>query len=350
MTQFSQKSSSDLIPRGEEALKYIPLDPCYLTAEKACEFPIYLYHPVRKTFVLFKTEGSSIKQEQLEILTRGGSRIVYVPREYGYELNLFLAKNLGEIVENQNLTIDERVNHFHTISSSILQNLFTSPPDNQMFVNTSNYISDNLSKLLLSDPYAVNQLNRLRSYDYYTYSHSMNVCVMSTGLYMQVEPNLTPEEIQEFSRGVLLHDIGKCDIPAELTNKKGPLSDSEWEIMRSHTTRGFTRLTDVSDLTDDARYIALMHHEAIDGSGYPTGSRLELIPLTSRICKVADVFDALTSKRSYKAKMSTFEALRLMTTEMRTKVDQDLLKEFILFLEQMSKSEMRKPQQTVASP
>ncbi len=342
-TLFKPSSSDEFIlPQSVEASKYIPLDTQYLVADKACGFPIYLFHPGRSRFVLFKSEGTKINQETLDILSKGGRRPVFVPRNNSYELNQYLSENLSKIVENPELEIEEKTQKFHTMALTVMQSLFESPPDMDTFLVTSKNVSDSIATLLTSEPQSFLLLNNLRSYDYYTYSHSMNVCVLSVGLFQEIQKKSTPEEIQDLSRGVLLHDIGKCDIPPELTNKKGPLNEAEWEIMRSHTTKGFERLLDDSDMTDETRHVALYHHEAVDGTGYPTGRKKETIPLTSRICKVVDVYDALTSRRSYKDGMTPFQALQIMTEEMKSKLDQGILKEFILFLQKMGKLRVRK--------
>ena len=114
-----------------------------------------------------------------------------------------------------------------------------------------------------------------------------------------------------------LHDIGKIAIPDRILLKPGKLDPDEWEIMKTHTTRGremidrITRDLHIDNLPDDQvlRNIVEFHHEAMDGSGYPTGMSGEDIPLESRIVSVADVFDALTSHRPYKAEWTVDEAV-----------------------------------------
>ncbi|MFW5498831.1 MULTISPECIES: HD domain-containing phosphohydrolase [unclassified Maridesulfovibrio] len=98
-----------------------------------------------------------------------------------------------------------------------------------------------------------------------------------------------------------MHDIGKIGIPDLILTKPGKLDKEEWEIMKTHTTIGGTILGNHDyDLMNVAKRVALCHHEKWDGSGYPAGLRGEAIPIEGRIAAVADVFDALTSKRPYK--------------------------------------------------
>jgi putative two-component system response regulator len=98
-----------------------------------------------------------------------------------------------------------------------------------------------------------------------------------------------------------MHDVGKIGIPDAILLKPGTLSPGEWEIMKTHTTIGGQILQGSSlDIIRMAETIALTHHEKWDGSGYPRGLQGEDIPLIGRISAIADVFDALTSKRPYK--------------------------------------------------
>jgi putative two-component system response regulator len=98
-----------------------------------------------------------------------------------------------------------------------------------------------------------------------------------------------------------MHDIGKIAIPDSVLLKPGPLTEDEWEIMKSHTTVGAELLSGSrSPVVRMAEIIARTHHEKWDGTGYPDGLAGERIPLTARICAVCDVFDALVSDRPYK--------------------------------------------------
>jgi HD-GYP domain-containing protein (c-di-GMP phosphodiesterase class II) len=117
-----------------------------------------------------------------------------------------------------------------------------------------------------------------------------------------------------------LHDIGKIGIPDNILLKPGSLSDEEWEIMRTHVTKGREMIDDLLDNfglngldhVDVLRNIAHFHHEAVNGTGYPEGRHGSEIPLEARIVAVADVFDALTSVRPYKAAWSNEKAFEML--------------------------------------
>jgi putative two-component system response regulator len=116
------------------------------------------------------------------------------------------------------------------------------------------------------------------------------------------EMGMSPEQVRTLTLCAPLHDIGKLQIPGRIVFKPGKLEPEEWEIMKTHTIAGARLLEGSSfDEVEQASQVALCHHEKFDGSGYPNGLVGDSIPVFARIVAVADVFDALTTKRSYKS-------------------------------------------------
>jgi cyclic di-GMP phosphodiesterase len=143
----------------------------------------------------------------------------------------------------------------------------------------------------------LSHLERIRGYCF----------VIATGL------GLTATEAKIISYASQLHDIGEIALPDGLHNRAGQLTPFEWEQVKRHPVVGADLLKDSpSSLLQVAGIIALTHHERWDGSGYPRGLQGEDIPLSGRICALADVFDALTTKRAYKAEMSIESALEII--------------------------------------
>lgn len=133
------------------------------------------------------------------------------------------------------------------------------------------------------------------------------------------------EELEHFGYSSMLHDVGKVGIPDRILKKPGPLDEEEWEIMRTHTTKGAELLGDRAFFRV-ASEIAQSHHERVDGKGYPQGLVGEQIPLSARIAAVVDVFDALTSKRCYKEAWTIDEALLELNRMTDGHLDRSLVK------------------------
>lgn len=138
------------------------------------------------------------------------------------------------------------------------------------------------------------------------------------------------ERCQQILLASKLHDVGKIAIPDLILKKPGKLSPAEFEVIKTHSQIGYRILEGSrSKVVQLGATIALTHHEKYNGNGYPQGLRGESIPLAGRICAVADVFDALTSKRVYKDAIPVDEALGILTKERGQHFDPRLVDAFI---------------------
>ncbi len=155
---------------------------------------------------------------------------------------------------------------------------------------------------------ALISLSRIKNYDEYTYEHSINVAVLSLNLGASL--GILDEELKRLGVGALLHDVGKLEIPPELVKRQGPLDPDEFEVMRSHAARGARQLLEAHDVHDASAAVALNHHERWDGSGYPRGLERASIGKFGLVGAVADVYDAMTTRRPYQAALEPAQALR----------------------------------------
>ena len=137
----------------------------------------------------------------------------------------------------------------------------------------------------------------------------------------------------ELGYGFFLHDIGKVGIPETILWKPGPLTDREWEVMRTHPSVG-AQIVEPMRFLADAAQIVRHHHVRFDGSGYPDRLRGEDIPLPARIFSVADSFDAMTSDRPYRRAMDVDRALGEIRTGAGTQFDPEIAKVFIDLIEE----------------
>lgn len=157
-----------------------------------------------------------------------------------------------------------------------------------------------------------NYMNHVRSDDYHTYVHAINVSMLSNifGQWLK----MSAATVEELTIAGMLHDIGKTQIPKELLNKKTQLSDSEFNRIRQHAQAGYDLIKHLK-VSDRIKQAVLLHHERNDGSGYPFGFTREQIPDFAKIIAILDVYDAMTTSRSYHKKFSPFKVIQMFEQE-----------------------------------
>lgn len=184
---------------------------------------------------------------------------------------------------------------------------------------------------------AIMRLSHAAEYkDPETYNHIVRVGLFAR--LMAEKIGLDKETCDNLMLAAPMHDIGKIGIPDAILLKKGKLTDWEWEVMKKHTIIGYEILKDSeSELMQMAALVALDHHEKWDGSGYPNGKRGEDISLWGRITAIADVFDALMSKRPYKEPWSLEKTVDYMSSLKGKAFDPQLVEVFFGNLDEVLK-------------
>ncbi|MBM7661440.1 HD-GYP domain-containing protein (c-di-GMP phosphodiesterase class II) [Bacillus mesophilus] len=153
-------------------------------------------------------------------------------------------------------------------------------------------------------------LSEVMIYDHYIFSHSFNVTLYSLKIGMELK--LKEKQLEALGLGALLHDVGKMMIPADILSKPGRLTEDEFQEMKKHSFYGYELIKNIPTISLTAAHCALLHHERLDGSGYPRGVKGPDIHLFGKILAVADVFDAVTSNRSYRPAMLPHEGLEIL--------------------------------------
>lgn len=153
----------------------------------------------------------------------------------------------------------------------------------------------------------------IKMYDNYTYTHSLNVAVLSAVVAIGV--GMSTAEVQEITLAGILHDLGKTCIPIEVLNKKERLTDEEYSLIQEHPRFGYEMLQHSYFISAMVKNAVLTHHENENGSGYPLGLRGNQIRPYAKILHICDVYDALVSKRAYKEAMNPAAALEYLFSQ-----------------------------------
>ncbi|GER94573.1 HD-GYP domain-containing protein [hot springs metagenome] len=213
-------------------------------------------------------------------------------------------------------------------SKIVIKDLLDDPRSGEK-IKESNVLVNNMIDCLLENRDAIYSLLTLRGYDYYTYTHSVNVGALSISLGIAID--LKRDDIEKLGMGAILHDIGKSTISHEILNKQGKLNETEYRIMKNHVIEGEKLLRDHKEIPDESFDAVLQHHEKLTGKGYPFQLAGNNIKLFGRITAIADCYDALTTQRPYKPAFTPFYALSIISKETGD-YDADLLKTFIKML------------------
>lgn len=214
-------------------------------------------------------------------------------------------------------------------SKAIIKDLLIDPRSGERIKATMGLVN-NLVDCMLERTDVLYDLIALSSYDYYTYTHSVNVAVLCVG--MGIVLRFDRFAVESLGMGALLHDIGKSVVPPAVLNKPGRLTAGEYDIVKTHVLEGERILREGhGEIPPDALRVVLEHHERLSGNGYPLRLDGARIGIGGRICAIADSYDAMTTRRPYKDAMTPYAALSELT-RMASEYDRDLLTAFIRML------------------
>jgi uncharacterized domain HDIG len=194
-------------------------------------------------------------------------------------------------------------------------------------VDKINQIGDSICDKKIEKRNIIDCLNQVRNTDEYTYTHSLNVSLitMLIAKWLKFDDTKTSIAVQ----AGLLHDIGKSQISDDILNKAGPLNEEEFAEIKKHPLYGYRIASEIGEIDKSVLLGILMHHEREDGSGYPLSAKGSQIHEFAKIIAVADIYDAMTSARIYKDKQSPFEVFRHMEEQSFGVLDQRVVRAFL---------------------
>jgi putative nucleotidyltransferase with HDIG domain len=173
-------------------------------------------------------------------------------------------------------------------------------------------------------------LTAMRNYDNYTFTHMVNVSILTMGQARAL--GIDGRLLREFGLSALMHDIGKVRTPKEILNKPDKLTDDEFVVMRRHTVDGAEILRRTPEMPILAPVVAFEHHLRIDGTGYPFGVKRQSLNLCTMLCSISDVYDAMRSQRAYQQAFPTDRILAVLKRNDGTQFDQHLVRRFVQLL------------------
>ena len=215
-----------------------------------------------------------------------------------------------------------------TLSDSVKQRVsqgiqfLYSDTNSSDFTNTASNITHSLMQAISENDAVAMNIDALKVSDEYTFKHSVDVAIIAR------KSGMSEKDIYQVGVSGLLHDVGKSQIPNEILNKAGKLTEDEFTVMKNHTLFGYKILKEKSDIPTEIVSGVLQHHEKINGRGYPLKLSGKQISPYARVLSVADIYDALVTERPYKKGFSAHDALEMIMA-MTEELDVDFMRSFI---------------------
>ncbi len=210
--------------------------------------------------------------------------------------------------------------HIHKVMQEV-QN------DGQIDISKSKELVAECVKSILNEPSAMFWMSKIKSKDEYTAEHCLRVAILAIAFGRHLQ--LPPDELEMIGLCGMLHDVGKMKVPASILNKKEPLTEDEYEIIREHTVLGYVFLKEHGGIDEQVCTAAYNHHESLVGDGYPRQIDSSYLSLYDRIIAIVDSYDAITSDRCYSKGISADKATAILYKEISSRYDEYLVKEFI---------------------
>lgn len=255
-----------------------------------------------------------LPKELIEELKLKGIKKVYYSKPIPKKI-----KDLPEVIK------PETLEKGFLVSQEVAKNIEGDKP--LPVKDIENTVESFMGEISSSKPEAILNMLELKEYDEYTYTHSVNVSLISIMFANFLKWD--DKKIKDLGVGAILHDMGKILIPKEIINKNGKLTNEEFELVKKHTIYGYEIVKAYKEFNNTVQIIPLLHHECYNGTGYPFGLSGEKIDEVAQVVSLADFFDAIVTKRSYKPGYPLWNAFLAIQQNTGTKFIPRLAVEFV---------------------
>lgn len=326
---MATSNAEETAPERESGA-YLPVHTDSIRLETAPPFALYFRPAADQPYILYCERKTEFTREAKRRLMQNRITQLFITEKDRGAYSRYLAEHLSDVLEDPRLTLREKSNILYDSAQAVVEDVLNAPTERSN-IERGKAVVQRTVEFMRAKDFMLEHLLRTISCDYYLYTHSINVTAYSIAL-AQRSGYIDPATLREVANGALLHDVGESVLNGKIKNKKGALSNSEWDQMKKHPEEGLKLLKETGCLGEIAQDIVLSHHEKLDGTGYPNQLQGDEISPFVRIVTIADVFDALTTDRHHQKRMSTFEALKLMGETMRDELDYELFRNFVAMM------------------
>jgi len=288
-----------------------------------------LYIKTGPKFILYKNRHIKITTEDIVRLLDNMVETLYIHKKDKKNYRNYLEENLEEMLKSEQIPIQRKAEALHESAINVIQDVFENPRSGESIQRSKEIIGHTVD-FIIATPQSFVNLLKIRKHDYYTYTHSVNVCTFLVSLSREI--GIQDKGIlKAVGEGGLLHDLGKSKIPSSIINKPGKLTKTEWEVMQQHPIFGVEIAKETRDINEVSVTIIAQHHERPSGNGYPSRLKGDELNVFARMASIVDVYDAITTNRSYSVARTPMEAAQFLLQN-KHDFSEDLLKTFIKML------------------
>ncbi len=314
---------NNALDQATAVVRYFPVYLESLRIDSVLDFDLYV--STENRYVLYRAADLPFTDDSRRTLIENNVRQLFIAKDKREHYQRYVESNIALIVNDPAIDNRAKAGIVYDNATYLVQDILKNPTLGEN-IKRGQAVVESTVAFVLRGQKAFQSMLKVMSFDYHIYSHSVNVCTFALAL-AQYEGTDSPDELHLLGTGALLHDIGKTRVPQPILNKNGPLSDQEMSIMKKHPRWGYDLVKTSGVIADESYFPILQHHERENRNGYPENLASGDIHPHSKIVAIADAFDAMTTRRSYRPAMSSFDALKTMYTEKRT-FNQRLLDQF----------------------
>lgn len=306
---------------------FTPIDIEKIHPNSIINFDLYL--KTGKKYVLYKNRRLKISTEDIKRLKDNQVESIFIHNNDKKNFRMYMETNIEDLLKAEDVPIGKKAEVLHESAINVVEDIFKNPRSGPT-IKRSREIIGHTVDFILAAPEAFSNLLKIRKHDYYTYTHSVNVCTFLVSLSQAIGID-DKAVLKSVGEGGLLHDLGKSQIPSGIINKAGKLTKTEWEVMQQHPHFGMVIAKETREIDNISVDIIHQHHERPGGNGYPLKLEGSKLSIFAKMASIVDVYDAVTTNRSYSKARSPMEAAQILLGN-KNDFDEKLLLTFIKML------------------
>lgn len=313
---------------SKKTKQFFPIYLETLRVDSALAFDLYI--EASSEYVLYRSVSQPFTDQHRQHLLENNVGRLFVSADDQTSYQHYLESNLNTIIRDKSVSDKVKAGIVYESAKFLVADIFANPAVGENIKRGEELVKSTVG-FILTGSSAFASLLSVMSFDYSTYTHSVNVCTLSLAL-AQSTGIRNPRDLKVLGTGALLHDIGKTKVGDSILNKAGPLTDAEMDLVRRHPQWGYDIVKE-TDLVDTESYFPILqHHERDNQSGYPEQCGGNKIHRYAKITAIADVFDAMTTERVYRNAADAYPALKEMFADVGA-FDRELLEQFTKMFE-----------------